>query len=303
MLKVSIITVNFNNSHLTEELLDSVYSHAARCEVEWIVVDNGSHVDPVPLWRDKYKNIFFIRSNINLGFAGGNNLGIHEATGNYLFLVNNDTIFGEGLVDEMVAAMEANPQWGMACPLIRYFDHPGILQFAGYTHMNYFMARNQTKGQGQLDVGQFGRHPYETAFVHGAAMFVRKFALKNVGIMAENFFLYFEEYDWSEAFKRKSWGLAVVPSVHIFHKESMSVGKLSPLKAYFMTRNRILFIRKNAHFFQYCIFLLYFLLLVLPKDIFKAVKENNLGFIPQYFKAFYWNLTHPVDSVDTGYTP
>src|SRR4051812_21030866 len=99
MKKVSVITVNFNQPVVTEALLDSISKVNTYSELEIIVVDNGSKMDVTTDWNIKYPNVKFIRSDANLGFAGGNNLGIKEATGDYLFLVNNDTEFTEGLVE------------------------------------------------------------------------------------------------------------------------------------------------------------------------------------------------------------
>jgi len=86
MNNVSIITVNFNQSFVTEQLLASIDKTNNYPNIEIIVVDNGSKVNDVPGWIEKYPGIKFIRSEINLGFAGGNNLGIKDATGEYLFL-------------------------------------------------------------------------------------------------------------------------------------------------------------------------------------------------------------------------
>ncbi|MDB5014413.1 MAG: glycosyltransferase family 2 protein, partial [Daejeonella sp.] len=85
MQAVSIITVNYNHNHVTEELLDSIYQHKRSLTLEIIVVDNGSVENPISAWVVKYPEVRFIRSETNLGFAGGNNLGINLATGDFLF--------------------------------------------------------------------------------------------------------------------------------------------------------------------------------------------------------------------------
>ena len=101
MKLVSIITVNFNQPAVTEALLKSIFLTNGYSSIEIIVVDNGSSTNPVPEWRVKYPDVVFIRSNNNLGFAGGNNLGIKQATGDYFFLVNNDTEYTEQLIDKL----------------------------------------------------------------------------------------------------------------------------------------------------------------------------------------------------------
>lgn len=116
MKKVSIVTVNFNQSVITEDLLESIEKLNSYKNIQIIVVDNASIANPLPEWSLKYPQVIFIRSEANLGFAGGNNLGIKQATGDYLFLVNNDTEFTPGLVEKLVQVMDANPKAGMISP-------------------------------------------------------------------------------------------------------------------------------------------------------------------------------------------
>jgi GT2 family glycosyltransferase len=196
MKLVSIITVNFNHSHVTDEFLDAFYRTNQYLNFEIIVVDNGSKENPVPAWSNKYPLVQFLRSEINLGFAGGNNLGVAHAKGDLLFFVNNDTEFTEGLVQKLVDTIGANPQTGMISPKIRYFQQPDTLQYAGYTEMNYFTARNACIGQFEKDHGQFDHLSGFTGFGHGAAMMITREAINKAGLMAENYFLYYEELDW-----------------------------------------------------------------------------------------------------------
>ena len=250
MALVSIITVNFNQSLVTEELLASIDLTNNYPHIEIIVVDNGSKVNSVPEWAVKYPAIKFLRSEINLGFAGGNNLGIKAATGDYLFLVNNDTEFTDGLVQKLIDVMDANPVIGMASPKIRYFDEPDMLQYMGYTPMNYYTARNSCIGQFEKDNGQYDHLTGPTGYVHGAAMMVKRECIDKAGLMAENYFLYYEELDWCDRIKRAGYQAWLITDALIYHKESVSVGKVSALKEFFMNRNRILFIRRNAPFFK-----------------------------------------------------
>jgi GT2 family glycosyltransferase len=187
MALVSIITVNFNHSHVTDEFLDAFYRTNDYVQVEIIVVDNGSKENPVPNWKLKYPDVKFIRSNENLGFAGGNNLGISQAKGDYLFLVNNDTEFTVGLIQTLVNAFLCNPKTGMISPKIRYFQEPDTLQYAGYTEMNYFTARNACIGQFEKDLGQYDQLSGLTGFGHGAAMMLTRVTIEKAGLMAELF--------------------------------------------------------------------------------------------------------------------
>jgi len=298
---VSVITVNFNQSFITEQLLLSIANTNAYFEIEIIVVDNGSKVNSVPEWEQKYPGIKFIRSDLNLGFAGGNNLGIKEAKGEYLFFVNNDTEFTEGLIDTLVTVLDANPKNGMVSPKIRYFDQPDTLQYAGFTAMNYFTCRNYCIGQFELDKGQYDDKLGATGYAHGAAMMLKREAMDKAGLMAENFFLYYEEMDWCDRIKRAGYEIWFVPQALIYHKESVSVGKASGLKEYFMNRNRILFIRRNAPFINRIFFYFYFTLLVAPRNIISYKKNKQTGFTTLLLKAIWWNVTEKKDSDNLGY--
>lgn len=303
MKKVSIITVNFNHSHVTDELLDSIRSRNTYKNIEIIVVDNGSKDNPVPIWESKYPEANFIRSETNLGFAGGNNLGLNSATGDYLFFVNNDTEFTEGLIDTLVDTLVQHPEVGVVSPKLLYFDQPQMLQFAGYTPMNYFTARNVCIGQFETDKGQYDQLVGPTGFAHGAAMMVTRQAIIKSGPMAENFFLYYEELDWADRIRRNGFDIWVNMKATIYHKESISVGKKSALKEYYMNRNRILFIRRNAPFFKAVCFYFYFLLIVTPRNLLTYIKEKNYNFIKQLFNAIWWNLTNGINSKQLGFKP
>ena len=301
MKRVSIITVNFNQPQVTEALLSSIAACAPAADTEVIVVDNGSSTDPTPRWTEAYPGVTFIRSATNLGFAGGNNLGIRAAKGDYLFLVNNDTEFTPGLVETLADTLDTHPSTAMVSPKIHYYSEPGIIQYAGFTPMNYYTCRNRCIGQFEQDKGQYDATSGTTAFAHGAAMMVRSAAIAKAGLMAENFFLYYEEMDWCERFRKAGYAIEVNMQALIYHKESVSVGRSSLLKEYFMNRNRILFIRRNGSLLQRFVFWIYFLLVVAPRNILFYRRSRQKGFATVLWKAIRWNITHTVDSKDTGW--
>jgi GT2 family glycosyltransferase len=301
MKKVSIITVNYDQPKATEALLYSLQRTCTYNEIEIIVVDNGSSKDPVPVWEKKFPNVIFIRSERNLGFAGGNNMAIKCTTGHYLFFVNNDTEFTNDLVPSMVAFMDSHPTVGAASPRICYYNKPEILQYAGFTPMNYYTCRNNCIGKHQQDTGHWNDLTGPTGFVHGAAMMIRKDVIRKVGVMPESYFLYYEEMDWCENIRKHGYDIAVNAAALIYHKESMSVGESSELKEYFMNRSRILFIRRNAPKLKQFIFYCYFLGIVAPKNVISYLRKKKVRFIKPLFKAIWWNITNPKDSKDPGY--
>ena len=301
MNSVSIITVNFNQSLVTEQLLSSIELTNTYPNIEIIVVDNGSKINSVPEWKVKYPGIKFIRSDVNLGFAGGNNLGVKEATGDYIFFVNNDTEFTDGLVQTLADVLDKYAEVGMVSPKIRYFDQPDTLQYVGFTPINYYTCRNYCIGQFEKDNGQYDNITGPTGYAHGAAMMVKRGAIDKAGLMAENFFLYYEEMDWCDHIKKSGYEVWVDTNALIYHKESVSVGKASGLKEYFMNRNRILFIRRNAPLHARLFFYVYFVCVVSPRNVLVYIKKGHKGFTRLLFKAIWWNITNNINSSKLGY--
>jgi len=299
--KVTIITVNFNQPLLTELFLNSAAVHNTYPAIEIIVVDNGSHENHIPIWRSSYPEVRFIRSEKNLGFAGGNNLGIRETNAEYLFLVNNDTEFSAGLIEKLVAVLDSSPQVGAISPKILYFNQPDIIQYAGFTKMNMYTGRNHCIGQMEHDLGQYDNTTGPTGFVHGAAMMIRKEAVNKTGLMPELFFLYYEEMDWCEKIRKAGFEVWIEPKAKIYHKESMSVGKKSLLKEYFMCRNRILFIRRNAPWLSRIIFYFHFMILVTPRNLLGYLLAGNKAHARQFIRGILWNFRNGTDSRELGY--
>lgn len=296
--KVSVITVNYNQPDTTLEFLRSVARFTRFPDVEIIVVDNGSLTDQALWLSQQYPEAKYIRSERNLGFAGGNNLGIEVSTGDYLFFVNNDTEFVDDVISPLAAVLDNDASIGIVSPKIVYHDRPEIIQYAGFTPMNYNTARNKCIGQFEVDRGQYDTCPGPTAYAHGAAMMVRKAAILAAGPMPENYFLYYEELDWCEMIRRTGYFVWLEPRAVIRHKESRSVGAASPLKEYYMIRNRVVFIRRNAPAISALVFYLYFAFVVSPRNIAKYVATQRRDLASSFFRAVWWNLTHKKDSFD-----
>ena len=286
MKTVSIISVNYNQPEITLEFLASVYRSVNTDTTEIIVVDNGSEPNKIEEWKISYPDVLFIRSELNIGFAAGNNIGIRQASGKYLFLVNNDTEINPELIPTLVQLLDTNPKVGIVSPKIRYFHHPELIQYAGFSPINWYTGRNKCIGQFEKDNGQYDNYTGETAYIHGAAMLLRKEVIDSAGLMPEDYFLYYEEMDWCEQIRKAGYQIWIEPKALIYHKESASVGKLSPLKEYYMTRNRILFVRRNASPFASVVFKIYYCLVVVPK----TTVLHFLAFRLNLLKAFYQGL-------------
>lgn len=299
---VSIITVNFKQRDVTLALLRSIQQYRSEDEpIEVIVVDNGSEVDCGADFRETMPDVVYIRSERNLGFAGGNNLGITHAHGKYLLFLNNDTEVTDNLIIRLKRELDDRPEIGLISPLLLYFDNKGLIQYAGYGPMNYLTGRNRARGNQELDTGQYDDISEETGYCHGAAMMCRTRDLEKVGFMDERYFLYYEELDWCEKFRRaglKSWFSG---AAKIYHKESVTVGRETPIKTYFMARNRMLFIRKNTGWWNTFWFTLFFMLLASTKQAIVYIAKGRFDLLTWHYRGVWWNLTHASDSNNLGF--
>lgn len=289
---ISIITVNYNGCTHTLDLLKSI-QQLSYSNVEVIVVDNCS-VESVASIREQYPSVQLICLDKNLGFAGGNNVGIRSAKGSYFYLVNNDTVLPKDCLEPLLQRAIANPKAGIICPKILYYDNPSIIQFAGYTPIHPVTIRNRGIGYMEKDEGQYNT-AYTTALAHGAAMFIPKAIAEKVGLMAELFFLYYEETDYCEHMKRAGFEIWYEPASTILHKESMSVGKESVLKAYYMSRNRLLYLRRNVKWPTFLLSLLYYFLIAVPKNCLVYLLHKQFKHFHAYVKGVWWNCTHYKD--------
>ena len=283
-ITLSIITINYNGLRDTCELIESLPLGSPSMEV--IVVDNASKEDEAFIIEKRYPNIKVIRSNKNLGFAGGNNLGIKAATGKYLFFINNDTLLSHqpSAFDSLISRLESDEKIGMVCPKIRFAWDNNPIQFAGYTPLSRFTMRNRSIGFGEIDKGQYDA-PHPTPYAHGAAMMVKREAFEKVGFMPECYFLYYEELDWSMMFTRAGYTIWYEPACTIYHKESQATGQNSPLKVYYLTRNRLLFVKRNKKGYAKYITYAYLICMVAPRDIIKYTLKGEFKLVLSVIKG------------------
>jgi GT2 family glycosyltransferase len=285
---VSVITVNYNQSTVTCDLLQSLQK-ISYPNVEIIVVDNASPNDTPDRIKELFPGIILIKSRENLGFAGGNNLGILAAKGKYLFFLNNDTEVPAHIMEPLVELLENRPEIGAVSPKIKYFQEPGLVQYAGFTRMNPWTIRNKAVGYKEPDSPVFDKLT-STNSVHGAAMMVPRRVIDEVGLMPEIFFLYYEEHDWAEMIKRAGYKIYYQPASYILHKESISTGKNSPLITYYLTRNRLLFARRNFRGLPFIFSLIFQTFVSIPKNIILLVIKGQHEHLKAYLKGIAWNL-------------
>ena len=286
---VSIITINYNGTSVTAELLQSL-NNISYPNTEVIVVDNASEQPPHNLQQD-FPTVNFIFSPENLGFAGGNNLGIRSSKGDIILLLNNDTEVATDFLEPIVNTFQEHSEIGCVSAKLIFHDRGKVIQYAGHPGLHWLTGRGFSRGFGEVDNGQYN-DLWFCQLGHGAAMAFRRTMLETIGLMYEDYFLYYEEVDYCERIKQQDWQIAYVGSSTVYHKESMSVGKSSPLKLYYLTRNRLLFIRRNLHGVKGTLALMFYLLVSYPKGLLIQLINGSKAHRVAYINALRWHIKH-----------
>ena len=288
---VSIVILNYNTIEVTCEFIEST-KKLTYPNFEIILVDNASKHDPTEIISSRYPEVILIVNKINLGFSGGNNVGIMESKGSFYFIVNNDTEVTPDLLERLLEPFAMDASIGVVSPKIRYFSSPKVIQYAGFTEVNPFTGRNRLIGEKELDMGQHDT-PGFTAYTHGAAMMVKKEVVDKVGLLPDLFFVYYEELDWSAHIRRAGYKIYYQPKALVYHKESVSIGKESPLKVYYQNRNRILFMRRNSNRLQFAFFVVFLITVIVPKAIIVYSLRGQFIHLKNFFKGLAWNMKTP----------
>ena len=290
---ISLIALNWNTTSVTVAFLRSVAEMNTYPNVEVIVVDNASREDPSEACREAYPGVRVIRNTENLGFSGGNNSGLRIARGDYFFIVNNDTEFTPGLLEGLLDVFRQHPDAGIVCPKFHFFFDRGTIEYAGYRGVNFMTGRNGMIGHGEKDRGQYDEMR-ATSYAHGGGMLVSRKVVEEVGPMPEQFFLYYEELDWSEQIKRRGYKIYYQPKSLIYHKESVTTGKASPLKTFYQTRNRILFMRRNAPWPAFFVFVTYFICFTTPKNSLIYLLKGQREHLRSFWKGIFWQFNRAI---------
>ncbi len=285
---VSIVTINYNHSDVTAECLKSLRK-ISYPNTEIIVVDNASPKEDSSWLKEAYPEILYFKTTENLGFAGGNNYGIRHSKGDYILLLNNDTEVEPDFLEPLVQKLQNNPEAGAVSPKIRYHHTPDMLQFAGFTSIHKLTIRNHAVGFNQIDKGQFDKDSV-TWYAHGAAMLIPRKVIQDIGLMANIFFLYYEEMDWGFRIRESGKKIFYVHNSLIYHKESISTGFYSSLQVYYLNRSRILYMRRNTHGFRFLMALFYLVFISIPKNYITFLLKGKWNLLKAYHNAIAWHI-------------
>jgi GT2 family glycosyltransferase len=257
MQKVSVVILNWNGWKDTVDCLKSIQkSKATNFVLEIVVVDNASTNESVEKIKEvKMKNFHLIENDTNLGFAGGNNVGIEFALAlgsDYVCVLNNDTIVGKHLFERLLKAAHDHPKAGAISPKIYFSKHyefhkdryknnelGKVIWYAG-GNIDWANIYGSNHGVDEVDRGQFDDDRL-TDFATGACIFMSKVVLEQVGLFDEKYYLYMEDADLCMRMKKAGYEVWYAHKPTVWHRVSQSSGIGSNLNDYFISRNRMIF--------------------------------------------------------------
>ena len=260
---IFIIILNWNGKKNTLQCLESIkHLQTWDLELKTIVVDNGSE-EELRIENSELRMIKLIRNKENLGFAGGNNVGIKYALENgadYILILNNDTLVDSSLVEELLEVAAQGEHIGIVAPKIYFVkgyefhkdrykepEREKVFWYAGGI-MDWANVIGKHRGVDEVDWGQYDTVE-ETDFASGCCMFIRREVIEKIGMFDEKYFLYYEDSDLCEKTKRAGFKIMYAPKAFLWHKNAGSVGGSgSMLQDYYITRNRMRFGMRYASF-------------------------------------------------------
>ena len=244
--RVCVILVNWNGRDDTLECLDSLRA-IEYSNLQILVVDNGSRDDSVDALRAAFPDVEIIETKANLGFTGGNNVGIRRALSNgadFVFLLNNDTTIAPRAISELVKAAQENPKFGLLTPVINYYDRPDEAWFGGAR----LDIKNGIAVHDNSYPPQTGETLREIPWASGCAMFFPAELLRRLKGFDDRFFLNWEDVDLSLRVRRAGFKIGLVPSARVWHKVGRSFEQTSHSASglYYGFRNNLLLARLHG---------------------------------------------------------
>lgn len=264
--KVFVVVLNFNGKDVLNACLSSIFQ-SDYLNFEVVVVDNCSEDSSFKQARSSFSRAHFIKNPGNLGFSQGNNIGIRyaiEKFADYIFILNNDTVIENSTISSLVHTMEKNPSAGIASPVI--FNIDNSIWFAG-GNINWKKMRAEHLHVIKSDV------PYATEYMSGCAMFVKKEVFKEIGLLDERFFLYYEDTDFSWRSKKHGFDLIIEPAAHITHFEHST--SLNKSKNYWLVLSGLLFFHIHSSFLNKLWIILIYLPLRKAKNFYDLFSGHN----------------------------
>jgi GT2 family glycosyltransferase len=281
---VYTIILNYNNYSDTVQTLDSVFSLDYDSN-SVLLVENSTDKNVTEKIRSRFPGLTVIENGKNMGYAGGNNVGIQQALlsqADYIFLLNNDVTLEHDVLKKCVSAMEISPGCAACQPLVASDPHNDTIWSAG-TQLFFGYPRLFLKGK---KVQKNGISPAPFGLV-GCSILFRASALREIGLFDESLFLFHEETDWCIRARKKNFSLLVISDAVVYHKISTTIGLFSNVYLYYIGRNWLLVGKKNFGRFNYFSILATELFVRFPYYLFCLIKKGQPAMIQYYLRGIF----------------
>lgn len=243
--RVGVVVLNWKRPRETVACLRSVYASDYPA-LEVVVVDNAANAGLLNVLRPEFPGVQVIENGRNLGYAGGNNVGIewHIKSGvSYVLLLNDDVEVAPDMVSALVAVGESDAIVGFLGPNVLYFDRPSTIWSAGGAVDS--LGQTHHRGLDQAE-HQLSRYPVQVDYVSGCAVLVKAAVINAIGPLDERFFAYYEETEWCTRARRAGFRVLCVPSARAWHKIKLAAPIHSPQYVYLMARNRLTYLSSTG---------------------------------------------------------
>lgn len=288
---VHIVILNYNSINDTISCLKSL-KNIDYPNYKIVVVDNNSSDNSVEILQEQFKEDIIIANKENMGYASGNNVGIKFALDNgadYICVLNNDVEVEPNFLNPIINLLEEDKSIAIAGPCICEFSDREKVQAMG-AYINLYIGLAQGKYRGK-NYNSLSKNMFEVDYIGGACFVVRREILENIGLIPENYFLFYEETEFCLKIKKRGYKLICLKNSRVYHKGSATISKFGGLSYYFLNRNRIVFMRRNANIMQKSIFSIYLLAeslgrIILRREPFKL------------FKYYYEGLKADINNID-----
>lgn len=257
---LALVILHYSGLDDTRACLRSVRS-TVRPSVLVYVVINGNGDDASLVLPQEFPWARVIVSEQNLGFAGGNNIGIHAALvagAGYVALLNNDTVVESGFLEPLLSVFDEHPDAGMVTGPVLYAAPPNRIWSVGGTWGGWTaLTRHALLGQPRTALFPEVR---ETEYANGCFVMLSKACIEIVGLMDERYFLYYEDTDWCARARKAGFKIYYTPGPAVLHKVSAGTKGLRPLLRYYCDRNSLYFARQNLPWYAASVYLPVFVL-------------------------------------------
>ena len=286
---VSVLSVNYVLKDQVLLLLRSL-NRSNYLNKEVVVVHDSGMDDELKM-RSAYPEVHFCRTGKDLPQIEAVNLGLSHCNGDLVLIVSNLLEVEPDFLEPLVEAFGKYPKVGAVSPRIHFYEDPGVLIYAGADDVPALSMRNPIIGHNQKDIGQY-MHTRLTSSVHRAAMMISRQVLDEVGLMYEDYIDYYEESDWCHRAREKGFQVVYVGNSLVHLKSSMSKKDNRSRNVYLLTRNRLLFARRNFSWDQRVTSMLFFAFVSIPKNVFSFGIRGEWILMKAFLRGVWWNLTH-----------